>query len=83
MTPILRPRGRKGGFDEAALATLALVVKTASLVPSRATVAVIRAATGWGRSTAHKALIEACRRGLVERVGRTKGSWYRIPEVKP
>ena len=82
MTPLLRPRGRKGGFDDAALAKLALVVKTASLHPSRATAAVVQAALGWGRSTTHKALVEAVRRGLVERVGRTKGAWYRIPEVK-
>jgi len=79
MTPVLRPRGRKGGFDDAALAKLALVVKTASLAPSRATAAVVQAALGWGRSTTHKALVEAVRRGLVERVGRTKGAWYRIP----
>ncbi len=83
MTPILRPRGRKGGFDDAALAKLAIVVKTASLPPSRATAAVVQAALGWGRSTTHKALAEAVRRGLVERVGATKGTWYRIPEVKP
>jgi DNA-binding IclR family transcriptional regulator len=76
---VIRPRGRQGGFDDAALATLALVVKTASLPPSRATAAVVQAATGWGRSTTHKALVEAVRRGLVERVGRTKGAWYRIP----
>lgn len=79
MTPLLRPRGRKGGFDDAALAKLALVVKTASLPPSRATAAVVQAALGWGRSTTHKALVEAVRRGLVERIGRTKGAWYRIP----
>ena len=83
MTPLLRPRGRRGGFDDAALARLALVVKTASLGHSRATASLIQQSTGWGRSTTHKALVEACRRGLVERVGRTKGSWYRIPEVKP
>ena len=82
MTPLLRPRGRKGGFDDAALAKLAIVVKTASLPPSRATAAVVQSALGWGRSTTHKALAEAVRRGLVERVGRTKGAWYRIPEVK-
>lgn len=79
MTPVLRPRGRRGGFDDAALARLALVVKTASLGHSRATTAVVQAALGWGRSTTHKALVEAVRRGLVERVGRTKGAWYRIP----
>ncbi len=83
MTPILRPRGRKGGFDDAALAKLAIVVKTASLPPSRATAAVVQAALGWDRSTTHTALAEAVRRGLVERVGATKGTWYRIPEVKP
>lgn len=83
MTPIIRASGRKGAFSDEALTRLALVVKTASLPPSRATAAVVQAATGWGRSTTHKALVEACRRGLVERVGRTKGSWYRIPEVKP
>lgn len=83
MRAIIRASGRKGAFSDEALATLALVVKTASLPPSRATAAVVQAATGWGRSTTHKALVEACRRGLVERVGRTKGSWYRIPEVKP
>ena len=44
MTPVLRPRGRRGGFDDAALAKLALVVKTASLPPSRATAAVVQAA---------------------------------------
>jgi uncharacterized membrane protein len=43
----------------------------------------VQEALGWGRSTTHKALAEAVRRGLVERVGRTKGAWYRIPEVKP
>lgn len=79
MTPVLRPRGRKGGFDDAALARLALVVKTASLGQSRATTAVIRAALGWGRTTMHKALAEAVRRGLVEKVGSTKGAWYRVP----
>lgn len=79
MTPVLRPRGRRGGFDDAALAKLALVVKTASLPPSRATAAVVQSALGWGRSTTHKALVEAVRRGLVERVGATKGTWYRVP----
>lgn len=79
MTPVLRPRGRRGGFDDAALSRLALVIKTASLPPFRATAAVVQAALGWGRSTTHKALVEAVRRGLVERVGRTKGAWYRIP----
>ena len=82
MTPVLRPRGRKGGFDDAALARLALVVKAASLGQGRATTAVIRAALGWGRTTMHKAIAEAVRRGLVEQVGATKGAWYRIPEVK-
>ena len=82
MTPVLRPRGRMGGFDDAALARLALVVKTASLPPSRATAAVVQEALGWGRSTTHKALAEAVRRGLIARVGATKGTWYRIPEVK-
>ncbi len=79
MTPVLRPRGRKGGFDDAALARLALVVKTASLPPSRATAAVVQEALGWGRSTTHKALAEARRRGLVEKMGSTKGAWYRVP----
>ena len=79
MTPLLRPRGRRGGFDDAALARLALVVKTASLAHSRATASLIQQSLGWGRSTTHKALVEAVRRGLVERVGRTKGAWYRIP----
>jgi hypothetical protein len=79
MTPVLRPRGRKGGFDDAALARLALVVKAASLGQSRATTEVIRAALGWGRSTTHKALAEARRRGLVEKMGSTKGAWYRVP----
>ena len=79
MKPIIRASGRKGAFSDEALATLALVVKTASLPPSRATAAVVQAALGWGRSTTHKALVEAVRRGLVERVGRTKGAWYRIP----
>ena len=79
MTPVLRPRGRKGGFDDAALARLALVVKTASLPPSRATAAVVQSALGWGRSTTHKALAEARRRGLVEKMGSTKGAWYRAP----
>lgn len=83
MRAVIRASGRKGAFSDEALATLALVVKTASLPPSRATAAVVQAATGWGRSTTHKALVEACRRGLVERVGVTKGTWYRIPEVKP
>jgi hypothetical protein len=82
MTPLLRPRGRKGGFDDAAMARLALVVKTASLGHSRATASLVQQSLGWGRSTTHKALAEAVRRGLVERVGRTKGAWYRIPEVK-
>ncbi len=82
MTPVLRPRGRKGGFDDSALARLALVVKTASLPPSRATAAAVQEALGWGRTTTHKALAEARRRGLVEKVGATKGAWYRIP-VKP
>lgn len=82
MTPVLRPRGRKGGFDDAALAKLALVVKTSSLGHSRATANLIQQSLGWGRSTTHKALAEAVRRGLVERVGATKGTWYRIPEVK-
>jgi len=83
MTPVLRPRGRKGGFDDSALAKLALVVKTASLPPSRATAAVVQSALGWGRSTTHKALREAVARGLVERVGRTKGAWYRVPTLIP
>lgn len=82
MTPLLRPRGRKGGFDDAALARLALVVKTASLGHSRATASLIQQSLGWGRSTTHKALAEARTRGLVEKVGSTKGAWYRIPEVK-
>ena len=83
MTPVLRPRGRKGGFDDAALARLALVVKTASLPPSRATAAVVQEALGWGRSTTHKALAEARRRGLVEKMGSTKGAWYRVPTLIP
>lgn len=82
MTPVLRPRGRRGGFDDSALARLALVIKTASLGQSRATATVVRAALGWGRTTTHKAIAEAVRRGLVERVGATKGTWYRIPEVQ-
>lgn len=81
MTPVLRPRGRRGGFDDAALARLALVIKTASLPHSRATAAVVQEALGWGRSTTHKALVEAVRRGLVERVGTTKGTWYRVPTL--
>jgi len=79
MKAVIRPRGRQGGFDDAALATLALVVKTASLGHSRATASLVQQSLGWGRSTTHKALTEAVRRGLVERVGRTKGAWYRIP----
>ena len=79
MKPIIRASGRKGAFSDDALTRLALVVKTASLAHSRATTSVVQAALGWGRSTTHKALVEAVRRGLVERVGRTKGAWYRIP----
>jgi len=79
MTPLLRPRGRKGGFDDAAMARLALVVKTASLGHSRATASLVQQSLGWGRSTTHKALAEARTRGLVEKVGSTKGAWYRIP----
>jgi hypothetical protein len=79
MKAVIRPRGRKGGFDDAALATLALVVKTASLGHSRATASLIQQSLGWGRSTTHKALAEARTRGLVEKVGSTKGAWYRIP----
>jgi uncharacterized membrane protein len=79
MTPVLRPRGRRGGFNDAALAKLTLVVKAASLGQGRATSAVIRAALGWGRTMTFTALAEAVRRGLVERVGATKGTWYRIP----
>ena len=78
MKPLLRPSGRKGGFDDAALAHLALVVKTASLVQRRVTAAVIRAALGWGRTVVYDALREAVARGLVERVGLTKGTWYRV-----
>ena len=81
MTPVLRPRGRKGGFCDEALGRVALVVKTASLPPSRATAAVVRSALGWGRTTTHKALAEAMRRGLVEKVGSTKGAWYRVPTL--
>jgi hypothetical protein len=31
----------------------------------------------------HKALAEAVRRGLVEKVGSTKGAWYRVPTLIP
>jgi hypothetical protein len=31
----------------------------------------------------HKALAEAVRRGLVEKVGSTKGAWYRVPTLTP
>lgn len=79
MKAVIRASGRKGAFSDEALATLALVVKTAFLGHSRATASLIQQSTGWGRSTTHKALAEAVRRGLVERVGRTKGAWYRIP----
>ena len=78
MKPVLRPSGRKGGFDAAALARLALVVKTASLGQRRVTAAVIRAALGWGRTVVYDALREAVARGLVERLGQTKGTWYRV-----
>jgi hypothetical protein len=78
--PVLRPSGRKGGFDPAALARLALVIKTASLGQRRATAPVIRAALGWGRTVVYDALREAVARGLVERVGLTKGMWYRVPQ---
>lgn len=81
MTPVLRPRGRKGGFDDAALARLALVVKTATLGHSRATASLIQQSLGWGRSTTHKALAEAVRRGLIARVGATKGTWYSVPTL--
>ena len=83
MKPIIRASGRKGAFSERALADVVLVVKTASFPPLRATVSWVQLATGWGTSTVRKALAEAVRRGLLERVGRTKGAWYRIPEVKP
>jgi len=76
--PVLRPSGRKGGFDPAALARLALVIKTASLGQRRATAPVIRAALGWGRTVTYDALREAVARGLVERLGQTKGTWYRV-----
>ena len=79
MKPVLRPSGRKGGFDPAALARLALVVKTASLGQRRVTAPVIRAALGWGRTVVYDALREAVARGLVERLGQTKGTWYRVP----
>ena len=82
MKPLLRPSGRKGGFDPAALARLALVVKTASLGQRRVTAAVIRAALGWGRTVVYDALREAVARGLVERMGKTKGTWYRVPGEK-
>ena len=78
MKPLLRPSGRKGGFDPAALAKLALVVKTASLGQRRVTAPVIRAALGWGRTVVYDALREAVARGLVERLGTTKGTWYRV-----
>ena len=78
MKPLLRPSGRKGGFDGDALARLALVVKTASLGQRRVTAAVIRTALGWGRTVVYAALREAVARGLVERVGLTKGTWYRV-----
>ena len=83
MKAVIRASGRKGAFSDEALTRLALVVKTASLGHSRATASLVQQSLGWGRSTTHKALTEAVRRGLVERVGRTKGAWYRIPEVKP
>ena len=79
MKPVLRPRGRKGGFDGDALARLALVVKTASLGQRRVTAPVIRAALGWGRTVVYDALREAVARGLLERMGKTKGTWYRVP----
>jgi hypothetical protein len=31
----------------------------------------------------HKALAEAVRRGLVEKMGATKGAWYRVPTLIP
>jgi hypothetical protein len=75
--PVLRPSGRKGGFSPDALAQLARAVRDASTGQERATARGVRRALGWGRTTTYAALSEAVARGLVERVGATKGTWYR------
>jgi len=78
--PVLRPSGRKGGFSTDALAQLARAVRDASSGQERATARGVRRALGWGRTTTYAALSEAVRRGLIERVGATKGTWYRAAE---
>jgi len=78
--PVLRPSGRKGGFSADALAQLARAVRDASSGQERATARGVRKALGWGRTTTYAALSEAVRRGLIERVGATKGTWYRAAE---
>lgn len=80
MKPVLRPSGRKGGFSADALAQLARAVRDASSGQERATARGVRRALGWGRTTTYAALSEAVRRGLIERVGATKGTWYRAAE---
>ena len=77
MRPVLRPSGRKGGFSADALALLACTVRDASTGQERATARGVRRALGWGRTTTYAALSEAVARGLIERVGATKGTWYR------
>jgi len=75
--PVLRPSGRKGGFSADALAQLARAVRDASSGQERATARGVRKSLGWGRTTTYAALSEAVARGLVVRMGATKGTWYR------
>ena len=77
MKGVLRPSGRKGGFSADALAQLAFVVRGASLGQDRATTRGVRRALGWGRTTIYAALSEALARGLIERMGATRSTWYR------
>jgi len=75
--PVLRPSGRKGGFSADAIAQLACAVRDASSGQERATARGVRKALGWGRTTTYAALSEAVARGLIVRMGETKGTWYR------
>ena len=80
--PVVRRRGRKGELSPEAAGHLAAIVERAGKAQQRATMAMLRIATGWGASSLRLVVAECIRTGAIVRVGRTKGAWYRIPEVQ-
>lgn len=51
----------------------------ALLTMSRPTVAALRLRLGWSRQKTYEAIREAVRLGMIERVGVTKWTWFRMP----